>query len=127
MRIRDAGAGQGRENDPERKPPPWPAEALKSIFGEFGAWSELADSSTRAPIAVRQYHATHRDEMVMQPPTTERQMRSSSFSAAIGKPACFGTVLQLALVFAPDEFVGRSDIIDGQGKPSVIEVTYRRK
>ena len=26
-----------------------------------------------------------------------------------------------------DEFVGRSDIIDGQGKPAVVEVTYRRR
>ncbi|MEO8578596.1 MAG: DUF6265 family protein [Gemmatimonadales bacterium] len=27
----------------------------------------------------------------------------------------------------PDEFVGRSDIIDDSGKPAVIEATYRRK
>jgi hypothetical protein len=27
----------------------------------------------------------------------------------------------------PDEFVGRSDIIDDNGKPAVVEATYRRK
>jgi hypothetical protein len=26
-----------------------------------------------------------------------------------------------------DEFVGRSDILNAQGKPSIVEVTYRRK
>jgi hypothetical protein len=27
----------------------------------------------------------------------------------------------------PDEFTGRSNIIDDNGKPAVVEATYRRK